>query len=380
MFTRRFRSRAAGVMAVSFAIVLTGGPATASSSGADSRVEEVTAALEDAIAALPEFVNTGSPAISSHSAKEFSLDTALTCIPVEDLFYCPLDAWREQPLVRTNDEGRSTSVHTSGDLTWNQYTSGLRALPVEEQVELLREDLEGAISSVGKVLADTAVLRGEALDAELIEGLPGAADYLADFSDSASVVPMIDPNFTHRLMTSTSAKKQEKPNYCGPASLAFMSYHDPKVKNDITHKQSDWAGFVKTDASGSSITYMTKVINDKLKGYSANVGDYAIAGISSWSEGTWQARFYTTTYVKKSPILLHPVLTKKNSSYIPSASWNTGGHFNVGVGFKTQSSGSHAWIFEPYAADGSISKFVWESMKNVRQQNLDNTGHRNIAY
>lgn len=368
----------AGVAAV--AVVLMATPATGVIAPGDSSVDNVTAGLEQALQALPPSQILEDSAALTQSFSGFSLDAALTCIQVQDLFYCPLDAWSDEPRVHVHRNDVGGRVQSSGDVTWDQYIAEIRALPVANQVELLREDLEGAISSAGKVLADAAVLEGALMDPQLVEGLPGAAEYLADFSDPPGATPMINPNFTHRLMTSTSASKQERSYYCGPASLAFMSYHDPKVKNDISHKQSDWATWIGTTTAGSNISAMKNQINKRLTGYSANVGGYSVFGIASWSEGTWQARFANTTYTKQAPILLHPKLTSTNSSYISSSKWNTGGHFNVGVGYKTESSGSHAWIFEPYAGDGSISKFVWETMKNVRQQNLDNSSWRNIAY
>lgn len=380
MLTKKHRRLTAGAIAVGVTVAMAASPAVADPLSEESVVADVTAGLEEAIASLPATGGFTRATASVNRGSEFDLDAALACVPVDDLFYCPLDAWYDEPRQRVLAEPDGEDVVSSGDVTWDEYIAQVRALPVAEQVDLVRQDLEGAISATGKVLADDAVLQGESLDPELVAGLPGVAAYLDDFPDDLEFTPLASPNFSHRLMTTTSAKKQERSYWCGPASLAFMSYHDPVVKNTISHTQSQWASWIGTTTAGSNINTMKNQINARLTGYSKNVGGYSVFSISSWTVGTWQSRFANTTYTKKAPILLHPKLTVGNSSYIPSAAWNTGGHFNVGVGYKTYSSGSEAWIFEPYAADGSIDKFVWEMMGNVRQQNLDNSSWRNIAY
>lgn len=141
-----------------------------------------------------------------------------------------------------------------------------------------------------------------------------------------------------------------------------------------------WASWLGTTASyGTSIWSMKDQTNLRLTGWKNRVNSYAVFSISSWSVPTWQNRFITTVENKKAPIILNPKLTNANSTYIP-VGWNTGGHFNVGAGYYGYSTGMAAWIFEPYAANGSVPKLVKEWMENVRQQNLDNSAHRNIAY
>lgn len=217
---------------------------------------------------------------------------------------------------------------------------------------------------------------GETLDADTRAAFPSADAYLTGLTVNAG---QRQDGHTWMLVTSTGATKQERSYWCGPASLAFMARHDPVVKDRIDLRQSQWAAWAGTTEAGSNIRTLRDQINLRLTGWADRVGDYGVFSIRGWSLSDWGARFVTTTERKMAPILLHPKLTPQNSSYIPER-YATGGHFNVGVGWKTGSTGNYAWIFEPYAADGSVKKLLWESLSNVREQNLANTNHQNIAY
>lgn len=377
-------------------------PATAAAASPDSSAEDYRReALTGLMAAMHELpaVRAASTDIDSRRGartplpQTFQLDEHLECIPVEHLFYCPLDGWHEDvPNRKLAESGAAErnpdgSVVPDGDLSPIEFLDQIRQLSPAEQRALVEADLQGAVEITGKVLADSALMDGVTPSPEVLAAFPEAREYALgitprssiDVRDHATIVPMVNPNFTHRLITSTNAGKQEKSYWCGPASVAFMSYHDPVVKNSISHSQTTWASWLGTTTAGTGIYNIRTQVNNRLTGFKNRVGGYGVHSVASWTVGDWANRFSVTTRTKQAPIVLHPKLTSSNSTYIP-AGWSTGGHFNVGVGYRTYSSGSDGWIFEPWAADGSVPKFVWESMSNIRTQNLANSSHRNIAY
>ena len=175
--------------------------------------------------------------------------------------------------------------------------------------------------------------------------------------------------------------KQSTGYYCGPATAAMFAWNDPVVGNTVSHSQSTWAGYLGTTTSGTAITSMVAQINNRLPGWRNRVNTYIVGSIATWSLSTWQTRVSTTIGSYQAPLLLHPVLTSGNSSYIP-AGWNTGGHLNMGEGYgrDINTNAQYVRVFEPYSAGGQIPNVVWESTANIRQQNLDNYNFRNIGY
>lgn len=142
---------------------------------AQSSADEVVAGLVDALATLPP----EGDATTSDDNAAFDLESAMECIPVADIFYCPLTGWAyEEPSVAPYDDKAFNEV---GGMNGRRTRQQIESLPLEEQVELVRVDLENAVSSVGKVLADHSMMNGRTLSPELVEGLPGAAEYLADY-------------------------------------------------------------------------------------------------------------------------------------------------------------------------------------------------------
>lgn len=347
-----------------------------------SAADEAVAGLVDALATLP---SEDASITSRQNAVVFDLSSAMECIPVADIFYCPLTGWAyQEPLIEPYDDKAFNEVGgMNGGFTRQQIGS----LPLEEQIELVRADLEKAVSSAGKVLADYSMMSGETLSPELVDGLLGAAEYLADVNGQpetsatlAQVTPMLDPTFNYQLVKTTNAGKQQRSYWCGPASMAFISMHDPVARNySHWHSQANWAGWLGTTASAGTNFYNMLTELDGMPGFSPRVGGYVQGYVGGWNNVQWWNRFFNTTYQKKAPILLNPRLTIHNSRWIHSSAYSTGGHYNVGIGLWTDpQTGDWAWLYEPYAGAGNIPTLVWEHMDNIRLQNNANT--QLIAY
>lgn len=267
--------RTLGVIAT-VAACLTAAPAIATNDSGEGTRTEIVGGLEAALSSLP------SPdSARTASAADFDLAAALECIPVYTEFYCPQRGWSSEPHEPiTNADLAAAAARTGpapdGEATQIEFLAQVAALPAEEQVAILREDLNAAIEATGKVLADEALLANEPLPQEILDAFPAARDYLEETSfdttpDLTTATETrtagrtrVDPVYSKVLISSTSAGKQINTYYCGPASLAFMSWHDPEVRGDVSHDQHTWASWIgTTPSSGSSIWAMTREINER---------------------------------------------------------------------------------------------------------------------
>lgn len=369
--------------------------------GAQSAHADDGAALrEEVLAGLSEALNrlTGPDADLVGEVDRVLAGDELACIPVDTIFYCQLYGWSEEPLdvpAPANEEPvvlPDGSLAPGGDLSFEEYLAGMERLPLEEQVNVLRIDLETAIASAGKAIFENALMSGGVPDPTILAAFPEVAPLAEAIATSETTSPeaatlavsdtqAITPYAIKVgvLVGSTSRTfKQERSYWCGPATAAMFAWNDPQVGNTISHSQTVWAGWLGTTTSGTAITSMVAQINLRLPGWKAAVNSYIVGSVSSWSLATWQSRISTTIGSYHAPLLLHPRLTPSNSSYIP-AGMGTSGHFNMGSGYGVENGAQWVRIFEPYSGGGQIPNVVWESTANVRTQNLANA-LQNIGY
>lgn len=333
----------------------------------------------------------------SRSGVERDSGSVLACIPVMNTFYCPLLGWSDDPtLPETMRDVIETTVSGEVDGDGPGYSETVRQLEAQGEGTLaaaVAEDVAVAIDSAGKALTDKMIMTGTKATPEFLEAFPDGASYLScsvpasqsatDYELLPGASPRVGPVANVHLVTSTAATKQEKPNWCGPASVAFMARHDPVVgsKPEVSKKQSDWKTYLGTTPSGTSIDSIITQVNQRLTGWTNRVNGYAKFSISGWNNATWMSRLDTTIGTKRAPIINHPKLTSSNSSYFQAGD-GTGGHFNVIAGYtKWSVNSADARIFEPYAGKGNyVAKFVFEPVGNLQKQNMANTKFQNIAY
>lgn len=377
---------------------------TAQATEVDYR-ESALLGLETALTAVTEAsssrdtVTTGAAAGGSNAAPAFDLTAHLDCVAVDVLYYCPFRGWADEtsepPLA---DPAIDREYPGAGDMSFAAYVAQLEALPVAEQQDLLAADLQSAIDAAGKALADHALIRNQQPSEDVLAAFPDAAAYTSGVLENNATLSMTPPTpaaaglspeglvaplsvyYSYALTWSTSATKQERSYWCGPASIAFMSWHDPVVGSTISHSQAQWASWLGTTTSGTSIWSIKDQINLRLTGWRDRVNYYIVNSVQGWSLSTWYNRVLTTVGTKRAPIQLHPKFDGSHSSYIPS-SYTSAGHFNVGEGYELNTDGTmRVLIFEPWNPGGLLpQKLLWERLDYVEYQNEIHPLH-NIAY
>ncbi|AWE43102.1 hypothetical protein [Actinobaculum sp. 313] len=210
----------------------------------------VVANLDNEIANLEA---TGSSGASTRenvtrSAQEFDLLEHLSCIPVDALYYCPFWGWADTdiPLEERLDINNITeSTEISGDVPWESTIYDLLTLPPDQQREMLRQDLMNAKSSAGKVLADDQFTDTGDISADVREAFPAESAFADVETDSnSSTAARTTVVSRARLVTTTRAGKQQRSNWCGPASANFMGLHDPRSPS--ANSQQLWANRLGT--------------------------------------------------------------------------------------------------------------------------------------
>lgn len=310
-----------------------------------------------------------SPMKGKETQNEFDLLEYLNCLAVSTEYYCPLWGWTDEdiPLSERVDEKKlNTPALQGGDLGFEQLLTSILRMSADEQRSLLREDLNEAVGAVGKVLTEESVREGNGITDELLETFPvESAALMPDgetFSsfhfDDAHMTPMSTGMTGVKLITSTTAKKQEKSYWCGPASAAFMGLHDPVVKNTMSHTQAAWATRLGTTTAGTSIYNFKNAVNSHMTGWKNRVNGYVVKSISGWTVNNWITQLGNTIYVKRAPMILHPKLNSSVSNYVPAGK-STGGHFNVAYGWTGYANGNvTVHIFEPYSFDGALPQVL----------------------
>lgn len=377
---RRSRSLAA---AVGLAVVMTSAWATPVYADAGAWLSEVDAV----VAASP------SDATLRAANDADLIDLAVRCVPIDTETYCLHRGWDSQGTASSalaNAKQAAVRGETagegSGDMSLLTYLKGWAKLPYTQRVALERQELNDAKLAVGKVVYFDAMINGGKLPADYATRYPAMAAWAGV---GGTVQPMDAPGHYSctypdgyelcYVMTGAYFKKQETGYYCGPTAMQGIAWNNPS--GGIYKDQSAWASILgTTQANGTYIGSIASAINSYTT-WDDYAGSYVVVSISTWTDSQWQSLFVTHVQNKKSPVLLHPRFTGTNSSYYRG---RTSGHFNVGRGFDTTSGQFMVMILEPAGgpAENNVYPYVSaeDTVANVRQQNLDNTNQRDIAY
>jgi hypothetical protein len=344
-------------------------------------------AADEALAALPsdEVITAASDADLAR--------LLVRCVPVEGMTYCLHWGWESlgaaSPTIR--DLGNTTGVSTSsGDAS---PLEELRRWSGKQWAERARDEaaeLAEARAAAGKMLLMNGAIFGARIPSDFDQRHPQLAAMRAQLTTAragssamtnaaASICDNPVSSDCAFLMSDSKLAKQSTGWYCGPTSLQGLAWNDPKASQYQT--QAYWASILgTTESNGTYVGNLKSAINTYTHWDDADyAGAYVVVGIASWSEQDYRNLFRNHLRTLRSPVQLHPVLTKGvTTSYYPG---NTSGHYNVARGYDFTSGQDWVWLHEPATAGGAYTSVeAWETVHYIRLAQLANTANRNIVY
>jgi hypothetical protein len=264
---------------------------------------------------------------------------------------------------------RTGQVRRTGDLDARAALARSARMTVEQRAAAERAELTQAARSVAKVW----LLRHE------IEGIPLPAGFLATHPEAraaaatptpgkaaaaavptgtatatvspyptASTSPTTSPTTTSpttptttpsspttydgypesaSILDNSQVAEQERNYWCGPTAMQMIAWGwKGKYRS-----QEHWAKRLGTTSSGSSITALVRVTNERtgwdLPQYS---GPYIALDVKNYSFDAWQLLVMNHVFVQKAPMILHVQLLKQFFAYLDH---DGSGHFQVGRGY-----------------------------------------------
>jgi hypothetical protein len=129
------------------------------------------------------------------------------------------------------------------------------------------------------------------------------------------------------ILDAAQVAEQERTYWCGPTAMQMIAW-GWKGKH---RSQAHWAERLGTSSSGSSITAMVRVTNDRtgwdLPEYA---GPYIALDVKHYSFDAWQLLVMKHVVDLRAPMILHVQLLKQ---YFPYLDHDGSGHFQVGRGY-----------------------------------------------
>jgi Peptidase_C39 like family len=204
-----------------------------------------------------------------------------------------------------------------------------------------RRELTAAARSVAKVW----LLRHQ------IQGTPLPAGFLANHPEvTARGGDPVAPTKTAKdyprsaeILHEDRVNDQRRSYWCGPATMQMIAWtkYQPMVR------QAYWAKRMRTTSSGSNITDLVRVINNKTNwDVPSRAGAYVVLDIKSFTFPQWVNLMRRHVVDYRAPVVLHPVLLKEFYPYLDD---DASGHFQVGRGYDNNGSApTKISYFEPW--------------------------------
>lgn len=273
----------------------------------------------------------------------FALSTETYCLGIG--FVSAMPTYRR--LARPEVVG---SGGRTGDMPFGRWMARRAKLSNRARIAVEQREVREAIAGVAKarwVDATTAAARG------------------ARTSDPP---PQFEPS--NAIMYGKETR-QERSNWCGPATLQSIHWGSPNGPTKVS--QTSWASstHLGTTAAGSAITDMVHEINlwttwdDVSRG-----GDYIVEDVTPQDGPSFYAIHQAhLSGSSGAPIVEHPQLLNQYFSYLK---YDHSGHFQVGRGYRTTSSGVRTiLIFEVFnEADWNSSGNTTWGAREVSSANL----------
>lgn len=204
--------------------------------------------------------------------------------------------------------GRGADAPGAGDTGVAGILESLTAMTPAELAAHQDARLKDARQSAGTGDAPAAV-----------EARSGTAPLAATTTATGDVVVSRMRGFT------TKSFKQEKDNWCGPATMALIGRG-----NGVTKSQETRAGTLGTTVDGTAMSNIVSTINEYRSWWHPQ-GAYSVVNVSGSSLADFKSKIQLRIGWDR-PVVLHPTL---RTEYFDHIKPNHGGHFQPGYGYSS---------------------------------------------
>ncbi|MGL5826265.1 MAG: C39 family peptidase [Nocardioides sp.] len=306
------------------------------------------------------------PPLSSRIAPAALAEQTVRCATFEGQRYCLGVGWTTSQPRATQARmakaatteavagRRGTPTESTGDrsaLATLRYRAGL---PPEERARIERRELRAAARSVAKVWLLRHQIQGTPLPDGFLEAHPevsvrpevaarGATTTRANARSSDTVKTAIDYPPMAKMLSRRRVNDQRRTYWCGPTTMQMIAWN----RWNPVRYQSYWARRLRTTSSGTNITDMVRVINNRTNwDRPERAGKYIVLDIADFSYRQWVMLIRRHIVDYRAPLVLHPVLLKE---YYPYLDDDGSGHYQVGRGYDNNGAKMTAIsFFEPW--------------------------------
>jgi Peptidase_C39 like family len=244
----------------------------------------------------------------------------------------------------------SVGAEPTGDrdaLATLRYRAGL-APPERARVE--RQELRAAARSVAKIWLLRHQIQGTPLPPGFIDAHPeirlrgdglGARKAGTNPGDELKTVGDYPP--MAKMLSRKRVNDQRRTYWCGPTTMQMIAWN----RWNPVRYQAYWARRLRTTSSGTNITDMVRVINNRTNwDRPERAGKYIVLDIEDFSFSQWTMLIRRHIVDYRAPLVLHPVLLKE---YYPYLDDDGSGHYQVGRGYSNNGDrGTAISFFEPW--------------------------------
>lgn len=284
----------------------------------------------------------------------------IRCATFEEQRYCLGLGWTQadatQAAGRIASAARSarllargaTAPETTGDLDAAALLDQRAALTAKQRARVERRELRQAAASIAKIW----LLRHQ------IQGMALPKDFLADHPEVRVPATALgrgggevkDPVKTAadypdqgHVLSEEHVNDQRQTYWCGPTTMQMIAW----TKKSPMRTQRYWAKRLRTTTSGTNITDMVRVINNKTDwDKPGRAGTYVVLDISDLTYGQWTLLIRRHIWDYRAPMVFHPILLKEFYPYLDD---DASGHYQVGRGYDNNPDGpTKVSFFEPW--------------------------------
>lgn len=312
--------------------------------------------------------------VRAGSARELATH-GVRCAEFEQQRYCLGVGWTTRTAAEiAQDVATSTppgDAEITGDLELLDSLRQRARMAPQAQARLDRRELTDAATSVAKVWLLRHEVEGRALPAGFAARHPEVVATAAEGSSVDARTSGTTPATSARratypesstVLSTRRVSSQNRYYWCGPGTMQMIGWgwSGRKVR------QNRWANRLGTTTSGTAITEMVRVVNNRTGWDRADhAGTYITLDIGDYRFRKWYALVKRHVHDYRAPIVLHPVLLKK---YFPYLDDDASGHFQVGRGYDTNPGGRpQIGYFEPWdqsrfdPSEPYISRVQWRA-------------------